>query len=300
MSKILVVGAGPTGSNTAALFASKGHDVTLVSRRGGSSTHPRIQHVSADASDPAALRGIAEGSTTIIVNCAMPAYDRWPEEFPRLGASTLSVAADIGAKLVTLSNTYGYGHVSGPIGEGAPFAPHTVKGRVRAGMWDLARRRSDVHATEVRAGDYLGQGAVTYFNLFVMPGLLKGEDVAFPGGLDTPHSWSYTKDVAATLVAAATTEQSWGRAWHVPSHVASVRRLASLTARLAEVDEPTLRRFRDDELQHLAAADPMMREVAEMSYLFDEPCVLDSRETEAILGVAASSLADALQDNLRS
>ncbi len=298
MSKILVVGAGPTGSNTATLLASKGHDVTLVSRRGGSSTHPRIVHASADAGDPASLRRVADGATTL-VNCAMPAYDRWPEDFPRIGASTLTVAADIGASLVTLSNVYGYGRVSGPISESHPLAPHTMKGRVRAGMWDLARRRGDVRATEVRASDYLGQGAVTYFNLFVLLGLLKGEESAFPGNLDTLHSWSYTKDVATTLVAAAGCAQSWGRAWHVPSSVASVRDLASATARLANVDAPKLRRFGDDELQGLAAGNSMMREVLEMSYLFDEPCLLDSKDTEAVLGVAASPMEDALQDNLR-
>lgn len=298
MSKIIVIGAGPVGSHTSALLASKGHHVTLVSRRGGSSTNPRIEHVSADARDSASLRRAAQGARTI-VNCAMPAYNRWPEEFPQIGMASLSVAAEVGATLVTLSNVYGYGRVSGPIREDTALSPHTVKGRVRAGMWDLVQRRSDVQGTEVRASDYLGQGAVTYFSLFVLPGIRTGEESAFPGNLDTPHSWSYTKDVAATLVAAVGSAASWGRVWHVPSHATSVRHLASATARLVNRGEPRLRRLRGDELQGLAAADSMMREVAEMSYLFDEPCILDSAQTQEVLGVTASPMEEALLDTLR-
>lgn len=297
MSKFLVIGAGPTGSNTAALLASQGHDVTVVTRRGGSSTQARVAHVAADARDAGALASLAEGAQAI-VNCAMPAYDRWPEEFPQIGAAVLLAADRAGARLVTLSNVYGYGRVGGPILESHPLVPHTVKGRVRAGMWDLVLR-SAVPATEVRASDYLGQGAITYFNLFVLPGLLKGEESTFPGDLDTPHSWTFTRDVAATLAAAAGSDQSWGRAWHVPSHVASVRELAGKSATLASLPPPRLRAFTAPELSQLAAADPMMREVAEMTYLFDSPCVLDSRETEAALGVSASPLDEALADNLR-
>jgi len=298
MSKFLVIGAGPTGSHTAALLASKGHDVTVATRRGGSPGLPRIAHVAADARDASALARLAEGAEAII-NCGMPAYDRWPEEFPQMGSAVLSAAASARARLVTLSNVYGYGRVSAPIKESHPLVPHTVKGRVRAGMWDLALR-SGVSATEVRASDYLGQGAITYFNLFVLPGLLKEEECAFPGDLDASHSWTYTKDVAATLAAAAGSDASWGRAWHVPSHVASVRALAERSARLANLGEPRLRTLTEPEVLHLAAGDSMMREVAEMTYLFTSPCVIDSHETEETLGVSASPLHEALVDNLRT
>lgn len=298
MSKILVIGAGPTGSHTAALLASQGHDVTVVTRRGGSSNIPRVAHAAADARDASALRRVAEGAEAII-NCSMPAYDRWPEEFPQIGAAVLSAAESAGTKLVTLSNVYGYGRVSGPIAESHPLAPHTVKGRVRAGMWDLVLR-SKARATEVRASDYLGHGAVTYFNLFILPGLLKGEESAFPADLDAPHSWTFTKDVATTLVAAASSDKSWGRAWHVPSHVASVRALAEMSARLARLAQPRLRSLTEVQVRQLAAGNSMMQEVAEMRYLFDSACVLDSKETEGALGVSASPLDEALVDNLRT
>ena len=76
---------------------------------------------------------LAEGASTIFY-CAMPRYDRWPEEFPPIAAAALSAAEHSGADLVTLSNVYGYGHVPGPLTESLPMAPYTVKGRVRAAM----------------------------------------------------------------------------------------------------------------------------------------------------------------------
>lgn len=296
MNNILVIGAGPTGSNTAALLASKGHHVTLVSRRGTPASHPGVRHVAADVNDPQTMRELATGVDTLI-NCAMPAYDRWPEEFPPIGSAALSVAAAVGARLVTLSNVYGYGPVEGPLRENHALAPHTVKGRVRAGMWDLARR-SGVPVAEVRASDFLGHASVGYFNLFVLPALLKGEESVFPGDLDAAHSWSFTLDVAATLAAAATSQQSWGRAWHVPSSTACVRELANATARLAKLGAPRLRRMTAEELRQAAEADTMMAEVAEMVYLFERPFLLDASETQRLLGVSATPLEQVLADNL--
>lgn len=292
----LVIGAGPTGTQTARLLASSGRQVRIVSRRGGGEPSPGVEHVAADASDAGQFIRLAQGAETII-NCAMPSYDRWPEEFPAINSAVLHAAETTGANVVTLSNVYGYGQVSGPMLEDCPSQPHTVKGRVRAGMWDLAKR-SSVRVTEVRASDYLGQGAITLFSLFVLPGVLAARPAAFPGDIDLPHSWSYTKDVARTLVAAAESSASWGRAWHVPSTIATVRELAVAAAELAGVASPSLSRIPNSQVQELAADDRMMREVAEMTYLFEAPYILDSQETQRLLGVSAATLDEALRDTL--
>jgi 2-polyprenyl-6-methoxyphenol hydroxylase-like FAD-dependent oxidoreductase len=61
----LIIGAGPTGTHTALLLAEAGHDVRVVSRRGGASLDPRIVHVALDASDAESLATLAEGASTI-------------------------------------------------------------------------------------------------------------------------------------------------------------------------------------------------------------------------------------------
>jgi nucleoside-diphosphate-sugar epimerase len=295
-SKYLVLGAGPTGTHTARLLADAGDDVTLASRRGGSSEHPRITRAAIDARDAKAVSELAAGAS-VIFNCAMPAYDRWPEEFPPLAAAALSAALGTGARLVTLSNVYGYGAVPGAFSEALPLQPSTIKGRVRAKMWQeaLASRAS---VCEVRASDFLGAGAASLYTLAVLPSVLRGEPVSVLGDPQAAHSFSYTRDVATTLVAAARSEAAWGRAWHVPSHTLSMQALSERLAELAGAPPPTLTRMTLAEFQGLTAADSILREVVEMAYLFERPCLLDSAESERALGVHASALDVVLRDTL--
>lgn len=295
----VVVGAGATGVPTALLLAEAGHRVRLVSRRGTGPDHPGVETVRADATDTAALIGIARGAQTLY-NCAMPPYDRWPELWPPLSGSLLAAASRTGADYVMVGNAYGYGPVDGPMTEDLPLAATTAKGRVRARMWQDAQAANDagrVRATEVRAHDFLGPGAVSYYSLTVQPAVLAGADATFfPADLDAPHSWTYTVDTARTAVAAGESEASWGRAWHVPSTAdVSLRRLTGILAGAAGT-EPALVAMTREQFAALAQADPVVAEVAEMLYMVERPAVLDSAETRRLLGVAATPLADVVAE----
>ncbi|MFJ8744622.1 NAD-dependent epimerase/dehydratase family protein [Embleya sp. NPDC127516] len=294
----VVVGAGATGSATALLLAESGERVRVVSRRGGGPPHPLIERVAADATDTARLIELTSGARTLF-NCAMPPYDRWPIDWPPLAAAMLTAAERTGAHYVMLGNLYGYGPVDGPMTEDLPMAPTTVKGRVRAEMWTNALAAHDagrVLVTEVRASDFLGAGAGSLYNFLVVPQVLAGTPAAIPGDLDAPQSWSYIGDVARTLVAAARSAESWGRAWHVPSSTGSIR---DLTARLAELTGspvPRLTRLTAEEVRAIGLENPIMAEVEEMLYLTEGASILDATVTTKILEVSASPLDTALRE----
>ncbi len=293
--KYLVVGASRSGLLTAQRLGAEGHEVTLVSRRGGQATAKGVRHLALDASDPAALARVAAGTQTIF-NCAMPAYDRWPREFPVLAGAVLAAAEQSGADLVTLGNIYGYGELTAePIVESRALNPISVKGVVRAGMW-AAARASRARVTEVRASDFLGRGVVSYFTWMVLPSISRGETASFPGDLDALHSWTFTDDVVSTLIAASRSGESWGRAWHVPSIDLSLRELTLRTARIAGFKEPGLRRMSLHELAVAATEVPVMREVMEMAYLFEKPCLLNAEETARALRVAATPVERVIED----
>ncbi|MED7951041.1 NAD-dependent epimerase/dehydratase family protein [Streptomyces sp. BE303] len=293
MSLYVIVGAGSTGSAAARLLADAGEQVRLVTRRGGGPVDDRIERVAADATDTARLSGLARGAAALF-NCAMPAYDRWPAEFPPLATSLLTAAERGGADYVMLGNTYGYGPVDGPVTEDLPMAPTSVKGRVRARMWQdalSAHEAGRVRVTEVRAGDFLGAGAYSPFTLMVGERVLSGASVSYPGDLDAPHSWTYTGDAARTLIAAARNERSWGRAWHVPSTShAPVRELAAHLARTAAVPGPDLTHMTTAELEEIGRTDSVMAEFPEMLYLYDRPGILDASFTAEVLNVASAPL----------
>lgn len=303
MSLKVVAGAGATGIPTALLLADAGHQVRLVSRRGAGPDHPSIELVKADATNTAQLVEIARGAATLY-NCAMPPYDQWPALWPPLADSLLTAAQQPGADYVMVGNAHGYGPVDGPMTEDLPLAATTSKARVRAQMWldaQAAYEAGRVRATEVRAHDFLGPGAVSYYSFTVQPAVLAGESATFfPSDLDAPHSWSYTVDAALTAVAAGESDASWGRAWHVPSSAdLSLRQLTQLIATAAGT-APALAAMTHEQFAAMAAADTIVAEVVEMLYMVERPAILDSTETRRLLGVKATPIDEVVAEIVKT
>ncbi|MET9452079.1 NAD-dependent epimerase/dehydratase family protein [Streptomyces cinerochromogenes] len=299
MSLHVIVGAGATGSATARLLAAAGERVRLVTRRGSGPLHERIERVTADATDTARLIELTRGATTVF-NCAMPPYDRWPAEFPPLAAAVLAAAERTGAAYVMLGNVYGYGPTDEAAREDHPLAPTSIKGRVRARMWQSARAAHDagrVRVTEVRASDFLGADAYSPFTLMVGAQVLAGSTAFYPGDPHAPHSWTYTVDAARTLIAAARHEESWGRAWHVPSaSEAPASELAARLAAAAGAPGPRLERMTSAELEEIGRTDPVMAEFSEMLYLYDRPSILDASLTAKTLDITPTPIDEVLAE----
>jgi nucleoside-diphosphate-sugar epimerase len=108
-----------------------------------------------------------------------------------------------------------------------------------------------------------------------------------------------TEDIARTLVAASREERAWGRAWHVPATSSvSVRVLSERLAQLAGVGVPRLNRLHREDLVEMARTQPMFGELLEMLYSNENPHVLDSSYTEAVLGVRPTALDVVLRETL--
>jgi nucleoside-diphosphate-sugar epimerase len=301
MSLHVITGAGGTGGPTALLLAEAGENVRLISRRGNGPQHPLIERVAADATDADRLTELTRGAATLI-NTAVPPYDRWPAEFPPLAAALLSAAERTGAGYVMMGNTYGYGQVDGRFTEDLPMAPVSVKGKVRAQMWldaIASHRAGRARVTEVRASAFLGAGAGSLYNFTVPPLVLAGEPATFPGDLDVPKTWSYVGDVARTLMTVAQDDRSWGQAWHVPSTATiSVRALTVRLAEIADAPAPDLTPMSAVDLAAIGHHNPIMAEVVEMLYSFDDPDLLDSSLTEQTFGLSATPVDNVLAETV--
>jgi nucleoside-diphosphate-sugar epimerase len=222
-----------------------------------------------------------------------------------LAASLLTAAEETGADYVMMGNAYGYGPVDGPITEHSPLVATTSKGTVRATMWLDALASYDagrVRVTEVRAHDFLGPNAVSYYTFTVQPAVLAGKPATYvPADLDAPHSWTYTVDCARTLIAASTDARSWGRAWHVPSTAdVSVRALSQRLAEVAGTAPATVSAMTREQLAALADTDTVMAEIQEMLYMTERPSLFDSADTRRHLVVAATALDEVLAGILRT
>ncbi len=300
MALHVIVGAGVIGSATATLLAKDGHSVRVVSRSGRGQYQQGIERVALDATDTVALSRIAEGAAALY-NCANPQYHRWATDWPPVAASLLSAAEQTGAVLVTMSNLYAYGPVDHPMTEDDPLAATTRKGRIRAGMWAdalAAHRAGRVRATEARASDYFGPGAMDSAHLGsrVVPKVLSGQAVQVLGDPDAPHSWTYLLDIARALVTLGTDERAWGRAWHVPTNPPlSQRAVVVELAKLAGVPAPRVTGIPHWMLRTGGLVSPLLRELDEVYYQFDRPFILDSSAFSKTFGQQPTPMDEALE-----
>jgi nucleoside-diphosphate-sugar epimerase len=285
----VIVGAGPVGRHTAEMLRDRGDQVRLVTRSG----HVQLQGidtVAADASNPDVLTRLSEGAAAL-VNCANPAdYTTWEDVWPPLAESLLTAAERTGATLVTASCLYPYGPTDGPMVAGQPDAATDHKARLRAGMWAEAKSRHEagrLRAVEVRGADYVGAGVGANGHITRhLATATKGKAAWVIGKPDLPHSWTDVADMARTLVAVADRPEAWGQVWHAPTGAPRSQREALTEVLAAGGHDPVaVRSIPRPVLRGLALVNPLMREIAELAYMWERPYVLDSSRTQEELGL---------------
>jgi nucleoside-diphosphate-sugar epimerase len=295
----VVFGTGQVGRALAAHLIRLGLPVRAVSRHQPPALDGAVEWWPADVTDPEAATGAAKGAL-VIYQCLNAPYTQWPALFPPLQHGVLAAAEDSGALLVSLENLYGYGPAGGrPMTEDLPLAATTVKGRTRAAMTAellAAAKSGRVRVAIGRASDFFGPG-VTEGSMLgerVFGNALAGRRADFIGHPDLPHTYSYVPDIAAGLATLGTDARAAGQVWHLPGPpTVSTRALLDLLA--AEVGHPVaIRPVPKLAVRALGLINPMMRELAEMAYEFDEPFVLDTSRYESTFGTAGTPLADAV------
>jgi nucleoside-diphosphate-sugar epimerase len=294
----LVVGAGPIGSAVVRRVAAAGDRVRVVTRSGSGPDLPGVEKVAADASDAARLSELAAGAD-VIYNCVNPQYHRWVTDWPPVANALLEAAETSGAVLVTTANLYGYGHVDAPMTEQTPLAGTGTKAQVRIRMWQdalAAHEAGRIRATEARGADYVGPGSESHLGDRTVPKILAGKNVQVLGSPDTLHTWTYTEDMAMTLVAIGADERAWGRAWHVPSALECTQREAvARLAAMAGVPTPKVSTIPGVLLKALGLVNPMMRELPEVAYQLDQPFLMDSSAAQRELGLVPTPADDVLR-----
>lgn len=302
----VVFGAGAIGRTLAATLHASGHRVRIVNRTGRAAVPPGVRTVAADvAADPdAAVRAAADAA--VVYQVLNPPYHRWPQEFPGLQAAVLCAAERAGARLVAMDNVYAYGAPDGgPFTEDTPYRAHTRKGRVRAGMARELHAAADAGRVEIaigRASNYFGPGGgVQAVNLGdqALLAALTGGRAQVVGDPDQPHSYSYIPDIAAGLAALGTSPDAAGRVWHLPNDTArTTREVLDLAYRTAGHDRARITRVPRGALRALGVVRPVVREVLEMVYEFEQPFVVDSARIADELGVHPTPLVEALRHTL--
>jgi nucleoside-diphosphate-sugar epimerase len=281
-SRHVVFGAGQIGPLLARTLRERGHEVRIVRRSGGAPAGVDLRL--GDAGDPAFAASACEGAA-VVYHCMNPEYSAnvWARELPRLAEALIAGAGRAGARLVVLDNLYMLGRPGGrPLNEDSPVAPVSKKGEIRARVAERffeAHRRGDVRVVAGRASDFYGpQGNATHFgDAFWPDALAKGAGPFLPDP-GTPHTYHFTRDVAEGLAAlGAAPDDATGRWWMLPAAPAESSRamVARFSAALGR--EIRLHGMPKPLLALAGLFAPIVRELAEMNYQWDEPFVADDR-----------------------
>jgi nucleoside-diphosphate-sugar epimerase len=238
--------------------------------------------------------------SAVIYQCLNAPYAQWPERFPPLQRGAVAAAERSGALLVNLENLYGYGPTGGkPMTEDLPLAATTVKGRTRAAMTAellAAAAAGRIRIAIGRASDFFGAGVTQGSTLGerVFGNALAGRRADFIGNADLPHTYSYVPDIAAGLATLGTDARAIGQVWHLPGPpTVTTRALLDLVA--VQVGHPVgVRSVPKPAVRVLGLFNPQLRGLAEMSYQFDEPFVLDTSRYESVFGTPGTPLAAAI------
>lgn len=289
----LVLGAtGGIGGEVAARLAGSGWHVRALHR-----APDRVQHqqghdwIRGDAMNAADVAAAAAGATLIVHAVNPPGYRRWAELVLPMIDNSIAAARAGRARILLPGTVYNYGpDVSPDIAEDAPQNALTRKGRIRVEMerrLEKAATAGDARVLIVRAGDYFGPHAA---NNWFSQGLVKPGKrpaaITYPGQRGIGHQWAYLPDVAETMVRLADRSDLADFArFHMEGQWDADGTMMIGAIRRALGDPALPVRPMPWGVMRLASPFvPLLRELAEMRYLWQQPVRLRNDRLVATLG----------------
>jgi nucleoside-diphosphate-sugar epimerase len=287
----IVFGTGPLGLWVAQVLAEQGKQVTVVNRSGkvANKISEQIKVIAGDANDSSVVYKICKGADSVF-HCAMPPYTQWPEKFPPLTKGILGGVKQADCRLIYGDNLYGYGDTNGtPINEQLPYKATGRKGRVRALMAEMLLNEKDLNVVIGRGSDFFGPLVKnSTFGEMFFKAALSGKPANLQGNIDLPHTYTYIKDFAAALVNISDRHDSFGQVWHVPNApTITTRQLASIVEE--QINRPIkIRTAGKLMISFLGLFNPMLKEMKEMMYEWDQPYIVEHKKYEDRFGNACT------------
>lgn len=290
---ILVLGAtGSIGYAVTANLLNRQLPVTiLVRNRAKAETlypnAPTLTIVEGDVQDAALLNRLAINVTHIIHAINYP-YDQWFGNMDTATQKVIDAAAQNGATIIFPGNVYNFGNTREFIREDSRPNPITRKGKLRVDIEAMLERaakaslNSDrpVRVLNVRLPDFWGPNVLNAGMAPIFEGALKGKALPWLLNVDIPHQAVYTNDAAEIIARlmlrdASTPSMIPYEVWNyggttLPSMRWLFEHIAALTGKPLKVQVHS--RFM---ISALGLFMPIMREVKEMLYLYENTVVLD-------------------------
>jgi len=289
----LVLGAtGGVGGEVASRLLAAGWHVRALHRsHGGIDKDPRLEWIKGDALIAGDVAEAAKDASLIVHAVNPPGYQNWQKLVLPMLDNTIAAASANRARIVLPGTIYNYGpEVFPDLREDAPQTPRTRKGKIRAEMERRLRRaadRGEVKVLIVRAGDFFGAKAA---NNWLSQGIIapgqRPSAITYPGKPGIGHQWAYLPDVAEIMVRLI---EHHGLAdfatFHMEGHwdADGTEMVAAIQRVLGGKPFP-VKRLPWFALRLAAPFVPLMRELAEVKYLWDQPVHLRNERLVSTIG----------------
>lgn len=292
----VVTGAGPVGYTVAEQLAEQGHQVRILTRSGSGPDHPLVERMRVDASDPLRLAEAVAGAEAVFHCIHGSAYRAaaWAAELPRAEHVVMDAAAAAGAVVVFPESLYSYSEPDRVMTESSPRTASGGKRGIRTALL-AARQAHAANTVSVVAGDFFGPRVkMAHAGERMVTPILAGKTVQFIGSTKQPHSFTYVPDLAAAMIAAARKPALWNTVLHAPTGPGVTQAdMAAAHAEAAGVAAPKVSAVPGWVLRAAGIVSTDMRELAELLYQFEHPFVMDSSESQRLLGLQPTPLAEA-------
>ena len=276
--KVVVLGAtGRFGRAAISAFRDAGWTVRGFSR---SIPEPRPagaqEWMTGEAHDRDSVVKAAEGCD-VIVNALNPPYPAWRRDLPVFTKNVIAAAWRSGATVMLPGNVYNYGAgMPSVLSEETPHRPTARKGRLREEMERSYAGCGGIRTIVLRAGDFIdGRKTGNWLENYILADLQKGK-IMYPGPLDRVHAWAYLPDMAAAMAGLAEKRDAFsdfeefgfpGYALTGRELISAVEQVVGRSLKVKGMPWPLIR--------FAGLFNPLMREVAEMAYLWKVPHRVD-------------------------
>jgi len=287
MDQVTVLGiTGSIGGAFADACLQQGITVrALVRDPSRVSPRPGLTLLRGDARDPEALQRALEGSDVVLHGLNLP-YPQWDPAMRELTAAVLHAAARQGATVLFPGNVYGLGpDFAVPLDEDAPREAPSRKGRLRNEL-EAQLQASEAQTVVLRMGDFFGGTGENTWMHHLTASARTGGALQYGGPLDVLHSWAYLPDAGATLLALARrrTELPRHAVFHFAGHVVDGHTWLRVAREALGDPQRAHRSFPWGWMQLARPFVPMVRELFEMRYLWQQPVRMRQDRLEALLG----------------
>lgn len=298
----LIFGSGPVGLAIMDELLKRKIPVKLASKSGKIVISTGVEVLKVDAADSAAVRRTVENAA-VVYNCTNVPYNHWLDLLPKIHRGIIKGVTGTTAKLVVMENLYMYGATHGKtMTEDLPHNPTSRKGEVRARMSEElfnAHAQGKIRAVSGRASDFFGPRVLqSALGERIFCPALRGKAAQVLGNPDLLHSYTYVPDIGKALVVLGERDEALGKAWHLPNpETVSTRQIVEMIYKKLNYP-PKIQAASKGLIRMIGIFNPIVRELAEMMYEFEEPFLVDDSKFRKFFGVQATSLDQSISKTL--